>query len=343
MGDFVITRLPTLARWFLATLMFWWLGGGISALASLQTSATADKPMFAEVSVPDFDGEAAFEYLKQVVEIGPRVSGSAGMLKQIEFLTQHFEGLEGQVFRQPFQVRHPETGNPVELTNLIVRWHPDRKQRLLICCHYDTRPFPDRDPINPRGVFLGANDGASGVALLCELGKFMPGLEGKYGVDFVFFDGEEFVFVYRRDPMFLGSTFFANEYLKRRGNWRYQYGILVDMVADADLQIYMEGNSMKYCPRLTRSIWAVAKSLEIDEFIPEVRHTIRDDHIPLNEIARIETCNIIDFDYPNPEKGNIYWHTEKDIVENCSAESLGKVGRVVLEWLRQMGRLNRLK
>lgn len=314
-----------------------------AAIAQQDTATTQVQNQDTIVETDDFCGDAAFEFLKQIVAIGPRVSTSQGMKKQIEFLTEHFESLGGQVLHQPFLARHPETGGNVELTNLIVRWHPDRNQRLLICCHYDTRPFPDRDPVNPRGTFLGANDGASGVALLCELGRFMSDLEGRYGIDFLFFDGEEFVFVHRRDPMFLGSTFFAQQYLKRRGNWRYQYGILVDMVADADLQIYMEGNSMKYCPRLTRSIWNVAKSLGIKEFIPEVRHHIRDDHIPLNEIARIETSNIIDFDYPNPEKGNIYWHTEQDIVENCSAESLGKVGRVVLEWLRQISRLNRLK
>lgn len=339
--------LPLITWWLCALLMLPGQSAVQSAVqsasGSFQSSADGQQLAQGAVGGADFDGQAAFEYLKQIVDIGPRVSTSAGMLKQIEFLTSHFEELGGQVFRQPFQVKHPETGNLVELNNLIVRWHPERKQRLLICCHYDTRPFPDRDPVNPRGLFLGANDGASGVALLCELGRFIPAMEGKYGIDFVFFDGEEFVFVYRRDPMFLGSTFFAQEYLKRRGNWRYQYGILVDMVADADLQIYMEGNSMNYCPRLTRSIWAVAKSLAVEEFRPETRHTIRDDHIPLNEIARIETCNIIDFDYPNPEKGNIYWHTEKDVAENCSADSLGKVGRVVLEWLRQMSRLNRLK
>ncbi|MEM7457303.1 MAG: M28 family peptidase [Planctomycetota bacterium] len=288
-----------------------------------------------------FDGDAAFEVLRKVVEIGPRISGSDGMRQQQEMLTEHFEALGATVYLQKFVVAHPVSGAGVELGNLAVRFHPDREKRLLICCHYDTRPFPDRDAVNPRGFFPGANDGASGVALLWELGKHMPGLEGEFGIDFVFFDGEEFVYVQGRDQMFLGSTYFANEYARGNIPANYTYGILVDMIADKDLQLYYEGNSLGFAPRLTRSIWGVAQRLGVNEFSPQQRHRIRDDHLPLNEIARIETCDIIDFDYPNPEAGNQYWHTTQDTVENCSAESVGKVGRVVLEWLREMQRLNR--
>ena len=230
--------------------------------------------------------------------------------------------------------RNPNTGEQVTLANTLVRWHPKRRKRLLICCHYDTRPYPDQDPDNPQGTFIGANDGASGVALLCELGNHLADLPGKYGIDYVFFDGEEFVYVHRRDPMFLGSTYFANQYAAGQVSGKYRYGILVDMVADKNLEIFYEGNSMDYAPRLTRSVWSVAAELGVKEFKQSQRHKIRDDHLPLNAIAKIPTCDIIDFDYP--VRGNAYWHTEKDVVENCSAESLGKVGRVVLEWLRQL-------
>ena len=190
---------------------------------------------------------------------------------------------------------------------------------------------------------MGANDGGSGVALLCELGKQIAEMDGGYGIDFVFFDGEEFVYLAQRDPMFLGSTFFANEYASRKFDWKYQFAILVDMVGDKNLQIHYEGNSLGYAPRLTRSIWSVAKDLGVVEFVPEQRHKIRDDHLPLNSIAGIETCDIIDFDYPDLNSNNAYWHTQRDIVENCSAESLEKVGSVVLEWLRQMQELNQGK
>lgn len=283
-----------------------------------------------------FEAERSFGYLKSICEIGPRVSGQPGMETQQEFLKKHFEELGAKVAFQRFNVNHPLGTGRVNMANLIVRWHPERKKRILFCCHYDTRPFPDSDRFNPRGKFIGANDGGSGVALLAELGHHVGTLEGDYGVDFIFFDGEEFVYERRRDPMFLGSTWFARQYAENKFDVRYEFGILVDMVADADLQIYYEGNSLGYARRLTRSIWSVAKDLGVKEFVPQKRHQIRDDHLPLNSIARIETCDIIDFDFPNPKSGNIYWHTQQDSIENCSGDSLEKVGRVVLEWLRRL-------
>ena len=301
--------------------------------ATKDAKAGADKKKEQAAEKTKFDEKRAFGYLKKVCEIGPRVSGSQGMWKQQEFVKQHFTKLGGKVYFQHFQVRNPNNNQQVTLANTIIRFQPERTKRVLICCHYDTRPFPDRDPVNPRGTFIGANDGGSGVGLLCELGHHMKNLDGKFGVDLVFFDGEEFVYVHRRDPMFLGSTYFSQQYAAGKFKGRYRYGVLVDMVADKNLEIHYEGNSLGYAPRLTRHLWSVAGELGISEFQKTQRHKIRDDHLPLNEIARIPTCDIIDFDFP--VAGNSYWHTEKDTVENCSAASLGKVGRVVLEWLRQ--------
>ncbi len=281
-----------------------------------------------------FDQAAAFDFLKQICEIGSRMSGSPGMIKQQQLIEEHFVTISGQVYYQNFNATHPVDQRQVEMKNMMVRWHPNRAQRLLICCHYDTRPFPDRDPVNPQGVFIGANDGGSGVALLSELGRHIADMEGNFGVDFVLFDGEEFVFVNRRDPMFLGSTHFAREYAAGRIQAKYTTGVLVDMVADRELQIYYEGNSLRKAPRVTRDLWEIAARLQIIEFVPQRRHTIRDDHLPLNDIARIPVCDIIDFDFPRA--GNSYWHTQQDVLANCSADSLGKVGQVVLQWLREM-------
>ena len=276
-----------------------------------------------------FDGERAYGYLKAICEIGPRYSGSPGMARQQELLKAHFERQGAKVTPQQFQARHPITGNPVAMANLIVEFHPDRRERILLCAHYDTRPYPDRDRRNPLGTFIGANDGASGVAVLMELAQFMADLPGEPGVDFVLFDGEELV--YRdTDRYFLGSEFFASEYARGAlGGVRYRWGILLDMVGDADLQIFQERYSLsiRQVRPLVRSIWETARQAGVHEFIPRPKHTVRDDHLPLNQIARIPTCNIIDFDYP-------YWHTEQDVPQRCSADSLGKVGRVMLHWLR---------
>lgn len=283
-----------------------------------------------------FDSEFAYAVLNQICQLGPRVSGSSGMLEQRKFLTGHLRANGAEVFEHPFSVASPFDGRPTQLVNLFGRWHPERKLRILLCCHFDTRPFADRDPTSPQAVFLGANDGASGVGLLAELARHLSGLEGRFGVDLCFFDGEEFVYVAQRDPMFLGSTAFANAYAAGQWDVKYSYAILVDMIGDRELQIYFEGNSLKMAPRLTKSIWSVAKDMGVSEFIPKKNHEIRDDHLPLNTIARIETCDIIDFDYPNENSKNAYWHTTRDVPENCSAESLQKVGSVLLEWIRQL-------
>lgn len=291
-----------------------------------------------------FDESHAWGHLESVCAMGQRYSTSPGMARQIDYLEANLKSVVDKVERQDFTAPRPDNGTPVTLTNLIASHRPERVSRLLFCCHYDTRPWPDRDPVNPRGVFVGANDGGSGVAVLTEMARHMDAIDGDLGVDFVFFDGEEFVLNGRRDPMFLGSTHFATEYARRLNSGfasatpppRYVAAVLVDMVGDRDLQLFYEGNSLKYAGELTRSIWSVASAMQVSEFIPRRRHELRDDHLPLNQIARIPTCDIIDFDFPNPRRKLAYWHTEKDTLENCSQKSLGIVGRVLLEWTRQM-------
>ena len=280
------------------------------------------------------DGVLAYLVLEHLCnDIGPRVSGSVGMQQQQALLKQHFERHGATVYLQPFQVRHPVNHTPVELNNLIARFHPERKLRILICCHYDTRPFPDRDKSNPTGVFLGANDGASGVGLLCELARYLPHIDSQYGVDLVCFDGEEFVYQSRRDALFLGSTYFARQYAANASPVRYSAGVLVDMVGDKDLRLFQEKNSWNQARNITQQIWTVAGDLGVEEFVPRRKYQIRDDHLPLNEIAGIPTCDIIDFDYPQG-RANIYWHTEQDTPDKCSADSLGKVCHVLVEWLK---------
>ena len=280
-----------------------------------------------------FDPVRAFGYLEQVCAIGPRIAGTDGMLAQQRLLEQHFTQLGGQVFLQEFDTSHPETGAPVRMRNLLVAWHPERQDRVLLCCHYDTRPRPDREPlaINRDKPFLGANDGASGVALLMELGHHLAAIPTPCGVDFMFFDGEELVYDNTRDQerYFLGSTYFAEQYRDRPPMFRYRAGVLLDMVAGKDFKTFQEKNSLRLAPEVTASVWAAAKRVGVKEFIARPKHEVRDDHLPLNNIARIPTCDIIDFDFK-------YWHLRNDIPANCSGESLEKVGRVVVDWLQSL-------
>ena len=121
------------------------------------------------------DGDRAFRYLEQICEIGPRISGTPGMQRQQEIIETHFSQLGAEVRYQEFDVAHPQTGEPVRMRNMIVSWNPESSERLLVCCHYDTRPRPDQEPLpfNRDKPFIGANDGGSGVAVLMEMGHHM--------------------------------------------------------------------------------------------------------------------------------------------------------------------------
>ncbi|MDZ4657492.1 MAG: M28 family peptidase [Bythopirellula sp.] len=284
-----------------------------------------------------FDGRRAYGYLREICSYGNRMSGSQGMKRQQELLEKHFRELGFPVEFQRFSAKHPLTGQPVPMANIIVRFFPDRQERILMAAHYDTRPLPEND-VDPRkqreGVFLGANDGASGVAVLMELANHIKTLPDRYGLDFVFFDAEELVYG-RRGTYFLGSEYFAKDYVKNR-NYKYVAGVLLDMVGDAKLSIFQEQHSMAWeeTRPIVQGIWDTAARLGVTEFIPRVGYVVQDDHLPLYRIAGIPICDVIDFHYPNPNILDGYWHTTQDTPGRCSAESLGKVGLVMLEWLR---------
>jgi hypothetical protein len=275
-----------------------------------------------------FDGLQAYEHLKQLCAIGPRRSGSPGMAAQQTLLAEHFQKLGGQVEFQRFGVRHPHEAAVVPMANILVRWHPRSTARILLCAHYDTLPYPLRDKENTQGVFLGANDNASGVAVLMELARHIPALRTRYGIDFLLLDGEEFIFN-ERDRFFLGSEYFAREYVKAKPPYRYRWGVLLDMVGDADLQIYQERNSVwwKDTRPLVEQIWATAARLGVREFVAKPKYEIDDDHVMLHSMGHIPCIDVIDFDYPP-------WHTQGDTPDKCSPLSLAKVGWVIREWLR---------
>jgi glutaminyl-peptide cyclotransferase len=296
------------------------------------SSAIANAPAVVAPLKNPIDGQRAYGYLQQICALGPRKSGSVGMQKQRELLQTHFEKLGGKVSIQRFLARNPLGGEKVPMANMIVEWHPERKERILLAAHYDTRPLPDRDPDpvkRTNGIFLGANDGGSGTALLMELAHLMPKFEVPIGVDFVLFDGEELVYVERRDPYLLGSTWFSKQYVEKPPEHTYRWGVVLDMVGDADLQLYQEefSTSWRDSRPMVNEIWATAAKLGVKEFIPSVGYSVQDDHLPLRNTAKIPTCDVIDFVYPA-------WHTTNDTPQRCAGSSLAKVGWVVYEWLR---------
>jgi glutaminyl-peptide cyclotransferase len=268
--------------------------------------ATPGEPQQAEDLV--FDGERAYQHVLAQDAMGPRTPGSAAHAEFIVYAQQEFE-------RQGWQVTLQKTermGHPI--TNILAT----RQERppILFMAHYDSRFYADYDP-DPANRSLpvpGANDGASGVAVLFEFARVLP---ADAPVGLLLFDAEDQGDIPGWDWI-LGSYAFVDEL-----DYHPEAVILLDMIGDADLNIYKEYNSD---PDLTEEIWAVAAELGYaDYFIPEYKYDMLDDHIPFVE-AGIRAVLLIDFDYP-------YWHTIEDTPDKVSARSLQIVGEVVLAWL----------
>ena len=336
------SRRPQSASWFRKARL-WWVAGLIVVLVGvgLTIAQTQRSPMLdskASLKPAKIDGKRAYGYLQDICKIGPRPAGSAANARQRALVAKHFEKFGATIKEQPFNGSDPLSGKSVAMANLIGSWFPDRVDRVVIGVHYDTRPFPDEDP-NPENrkiPFIGANDGASGVAMLMEIAHHLKESPTPWGVDLVLFDGEELVYgggQNQTGDYFLGSKFFSKDYsTKQRGRTkttpRYAAGLVLDMVGDKDLAIDKEQYSLELVPRLVRDVWSVAKALEIKQFRDRTsRVAVQDDHLPMNN-GGIPTIDLIDFDYP-------HWHTAGDLPEQCSAESLEAVGKVVTAWLNK--------
>jgi glutaminyl-peptide cyclotransferase len=321
-----------------------WLAVSCRASAEdVAPSADDAKPQAAGAAVQPtnpLNAQRAYGYLLELCAIGPRPSGSASMEKQQALLEDYFKKAGGKITMQRFLANNPLGGEKVPMANIIVEWHPERTERILLCTHYDTRPQPDNDPdpVQRRnGRFIGANDGASGVAVFMELAHLMPKLEGPLGVDFVMLDGEELVYVDRRDPYCLGATWFAQQYVRKPPAHKYRWGVLLDMVGDSDLQLYQEHFSATWhdTQPLVKGIWATAARLGVKEFKPRAKYLVSaDDHMPLRNVGKIPTCDVIDFVDSSGTPPPPTWHTTKDDPQHCSGASLAKVGWVVYEWLK---------
>jgi hypothetical protein len=295
-------------------------------------------PPVAADKLPKVDGERAHKYLKQLCDLGPRVSGSDGMAKQQDLLTKHFEGLGGKVTRQEFKARQRSQRAEVAMTNLIVSWFPDRAKRVIFCSHYDTRPAAHEDPErNWNKPFVSANDGTSGVALLMELAHHLKDFPTGVGLDVVIFDGEEYIldpgvpYIREGDKYFLGSEHFAAEYTKTKGKrpHTYEAAILLDLFAHDGARLAIEGYSWRYAPKLVEQVWKAAEAVGAKSFKVERGFhravDVLDDHVALNE-AGIPAVDVIDFDYA-------HWHRLSDTPDKCSPKQLAEVGTVLLAWL----------
>ncbi len=198
--------------------------------------------------------------------------------------------------------------------------------RVVLLAHWDTRPTADQelDPAKQAQPIPGADDGASGIAVLLELARVLKASPAKVGVMYVMLDGEDLG--PGLDEMFLGASALA----KSLPSPKPDYGILLDMIGNRGVVVPKEPNSEKYAPRLENSLYSFAEKIGLKATFPDaVGPEIEDDHLPLNAVG-LPTIDLIDFNGYAP-----YWHTLSDTPDKCSPDSLQKVGFLLQEWLRQ--------
>jgi glutaminyl-peptide cyclotransferase len=294
------------------------LASALSAVSA--TKASAPKAQAAKSREPAFDSVRAYRYLKEQCAFGPRVAETEAHRKALEYFLAHFRALGLQATEQPFTHTDMATGAKVPMTNVIVTVpgkEPGRKP-ILLCAHWDSRPRADQEKSEMLAFqpILGANDGASGIAVLMELAN---GLKAKAPLQTVYlalFDGEDYGKEGSLDEYFLGARYFAENPI----GGSLEYALLLDMVGDKDLHLPIEQNSLKQSPKLVEKIWMRAKALGIAQFEARPGPAVWDDHMPLQAVG-IPAVDIIDFDYAP-------WHTQGDTPDKCSAGSLGAVGRL---------------
>lgn len=275
----------------------------------------------AKIAMPEFDGQKAFSYLKAQTDFGPRNPNSIGHQQCLEYLSHELSRYAEHVTRQDF-IHHGYGGEILRLTNIFGTFNSSATDRILLLAHWDTRPRSDeeKDPAKRNQPILGANDGASGVAVLMEIAGLLKQTPPRIGVDILFVDGEDYGTSHDLENYFLGTRYFMKV---KSENYRPRFAVLLDMVGYKDLQIPMEQSSAAYAPEVVERIWSTAENLGVTQFINVPGEQISDDHTPLNE-GGLPAVDIIDFQYP-------YWHTTQDTPDKCSAESLGAVGKVLMQ------------
>jgi Zn-dependent M28 family amino/carboxypeptidase len=274
----------------------------------------------------EFDGPAAFRYIEQQVAFGPRVPGTEAHRRMAEWLESELRTRADTLVVQRWT--HVTTkGDSLPLVNFVARYRPAAPQRLLFLAHWDSRPRADA-PTSPDSTVPvpGANDGGSGVALLLGVADVLKRAPPAIGVDLLFVDGEDYGdFTATPTDVLIGSRYYAAHQVS---GGPPLYAVLFDLVADKDLQIYQEGNSLVGAPEVVNLVWETARRVgHGGTFIDTPRHTLIDDHLELQKVG-IRAIDVVDFDYPA-------WHTPGDTMDKVSAASLQIVGDVALALVRR--------
>jgi hypothetical protein len=274
----------------------------------------------------EFDGTRAFGYLERQMQFGPRIPGTPAHERAGDWILEELRARADTVAVQA--ITHvTRQGDTLHLRNFFARFRPAAAERVLFLAHWDTRPRADQSANlgQQRLPVPGANDGASGIAVLLGVADALKAKPPAGGVDLLCVDGEDYGdFVRDSNDVLIGSRWFAAH---QPPGYEPLYAVLFDMVADKDQQFYYEGNSQVFAPEVVDRVWRVAADLGYGRiFIPGVKHTLTDDHVALQHVG-IHAIDVVDFDYP-------YWHTTEDTIDKVSAASLQVIGDVAVALVR---------
>jgi hypothetical protein len=275
-----------------------------------------------------FDGASALAYAKAQVDFGPRIPGTSSARKAGDWIVEQMKQRADTVIVQTW-THVTQDGKSLPMRNIIARWNPKATTRILYVTHWDTRPVSDgSDNLGERQLPVpGANDGASGVGLFVALGDALKRNPPPGGVDLLFVDGEDYgEFDEKLADVLIGSAYFAKN--PPDSGYKPIFGVLWDMIGDADLSIKQEGYSVQQAPEVVQRVWETAAELGHDDvFVNRNAGAITDDHVPLLQ-AGMRVIDVIDLDYP-------YHHRPTDTMDKISAKSLSIVGEVAEALLRQ--------
>ena len=327
-------------KWVVAALASVTLWNCNTSTSSSSSEQTVESTTSTLVKTPAFSGDSAYKYVDNQVKFGPRVPNSSAHVKCGDYLVTELKRLGCTVTEQKFTATHYD-GSKLNARNIIGSINLQATKRILLASHWDSRPVADEDPTNKKGAIDGANDGASGVGVLLELARVIQQAAQKpsVGVDIMFFDvedgGNAEVAKDKFTGFCLGSQYWAAN--KHVPNYTAYYGVLLDMVGAKGATFPKEAFSNQYAGEITRNIWNVAGQLGYSSyFIQEDGAAITDDHLPVNETAKIPMVDIIHLQMNNPTKTFFdAWHTHTDDMRNIDPTTLKAVGQTLVQVLYQ--------
>lgn len=286
-----------------------------------------------------FSEDSAYAYIEKQVLFGPRVPNSPEHEACKNWLISKLGTYADTVIAQNADLKAFD-GKILKSTNIIASFNPDAKERILLCAHWDTRPFADQDQEDIQEPILGANDGASGVGVLVEIARQLKEYPIEIGVDIVLFDAEDYgqpAFSeedYMPNSYCLGSQYWAaNPHI---ANYTANYGILLDMVGGPNAVFTMEGTSVYFANNILHKVWEIAHALNFGSYFSYIQTpAITDDHLYINQIAKIPTIDIIQYDKTTESGFAWYWHTHKDNLDAIDKKTLKAVGQTLIQCLAQ--------